>query len=81
MKPLVNIPGALVKVRYQSLVRLQVLNYPLLFLFNYNMALLGVIFPHFFLSLANEKESIVTHLIYRLSTKDSRIRFIIGMCC
>ena len=29
--------------------------YPLLFLFNYNMALLDVIFPHLCLSLANEK--------------------------
>ena len=38
MEPLVNIPGAPDKVLY----------YPLLFLFNYNMALLGVIFTIYF---------------------------------
>ena len=45
----------MLKYDTRVLVRLQVLYYPLLFLFNYNMALLGVIFPHLFLSLINEK--------------------------
>ena len=38
----------------ESSVRLQMLYYPLLFLFNYNMALSGVIFSQLFLSLASE---------------------------
>ena len=53
MKPLVNI-----LIKYDTRVRLQLLYYPMLFLFNYNMApetiilwsqmaLLGVIFPVF----------------------------------
>ena len=35
-------------------MRLEVLYYPLFVLFNFNVALLGVIFPHLFLALINE---------------------------
>ena len=49
MKPLVNSCYA-PEVRYQSLK----FDYPLLFLFNYNMALLGVIFRHVYLSRPGE---------------------------